>query len=181
METETLTLGAIDTALGRLLVGATEQGVAYLSFKDTPGARARAVTRVGLPVADDPDRTAKAMEGLAAYFGGGSVTFDVPIDWRLTSDLQRTVLTALYERVPYGKVVTYGELDRISGADVGAQAIGQVMGGNPIPVIVPCHRVVAANGLGGYSGGSGVEVKRWLLTLEGSEPATLDWDPAVGP
>ncbi|KAB2345261.1 methylated-DNA--[protein]-cysteine S-methyltransferase [Actinomadura rudentiformis] len=179
--TETLTLGAIETSLGRLLVGATENGVAHLSFKDTPGTRARAVKRAGLPVVDDPGRTAEALAGLADYFAGKSLTFEVPIDWRLTSDVQRKVLTTLYEQVPYGKVVTYGELDRLSGLNVGAQAIGQVMGSNPIPVIVPCHRVVAANGLGGYSGGSGVEVKRWLLTLEGSVPATLDWDPDQGP
>jgi methylated-DNA-[protein]-cysteine S-methyltransferase len=52
------------------------------------------------------------------------------------------------------------------------------MGSNPIPVVVPCHRVVAADGLGGYSGGTGTEVKRWLLTLEGALPPTLDWDTA---
>jgi methylated-DNA-[protein]-cysteine S-methyltransferase len=56
--------------------------------------------------------------------------------------------------------------------------VGQIMGSNPVPVVVPCHRVVAADGLGGYSGGTGTEVKRWLLTLEGALPPTLDWDAA---
>ncbi|MFC5746415.1 methylated-DNA--[protein]-cysteine S-methyltransferase [Actinomadura rugatobispora] len=177
----TLAFGAADTALGRLLVGATETGIAWLGWRDTPGTRARATTRAGLPVVDDPARLAAALDGLAAYFSGEPHAFALPIDWRLTSPLQRQVLTTLYESVPYGKVVTYGELGERSGAGVPAQAIGQVMGGNPIPVIVPCHRVVASNGLGGYSGGSGVEVKRWLLTLEGALPATLDWDLATGP
>ena len=60
---------------------------------------------------------------------------------------------------------------------VPARAVGKIMGSNPIPVIVPCHRVLASDGLGGYSGGAGVEVKRWLLILEGSLPPTLDWQP----
>ena len=58
-----------------------------------------------------------------------------------------------------------------------ARTVGQIMGSNPIPVVVPCHRVVASDGLGGYSGGAGTEVKRWLLILEGSLPPTLDWQP----
>ncbi|XVQ08737.1 methylated-DNA--[protein]-cysteine S-methyltransferase [Spirillospora sp. CA-255316] len=181
VRTATLAFGAADTPLGRLLVGATETGVAWLGFRDTPGTRARATKRAGLPVVDDPARVAAALDGLAAYFAGEPHSFAVPIDWRLTSPLQRQVLATLYESVPYGKVVTYGELGDRSGAGVPAQAIGQVMGSNPIPVIVPCHRVVASNGLGGYSGGSGIEVKRWLLTLEGALPATLDWDLATGP
>jgi O-6-methylguanine DNA methyltransferase len=62
-----------------------------------------------------------------------------------------------------------------------ARTVGTIMGGNPIPVIVPCHRVVASDGLGGYSGGAGVEVKRWLLILEGALPPTLDWQPMTRP
>jgi methylated-DNA-[protein]-cysteine S-methyltransferase len=64
------------------------------------------------------------------------------------------------------------------GAPLPARAIGQLMGSNPYPVIVPCHRVVAADGLGGFSGGTGIEIKRWLLIFEGSVPPTLDWTPA---
>ncbi|MDL4774719.1 MULTISPECIES: methylated-DNA--[protein]-cysteine S-methyltransferase [Thermomonosporaceae] len=179
--TETLAFGAVDTVLGRLLVGATETGVAMLTFRDTPGARDRAAKRTGLPVVADPARLAPALDRLTAYFGGDEGPFGLPIDWRLTAEVNRQVLATLYASVPYGKVVTYGQLGDRSGTGVHAQVIGQVMGGNPIPLIVPCHRVVASNGLGGYSGGTGVEVKRWLLTLEGALPATLDWDPAQGP
>lgn len=177
----TLAFGAFESALGRLLIGVTEDGVACLSFRDTKAERARAAAAAGLPVVDDPERVAPAVQRLDAYFAGKPEPFDLPIDWRLTSRLQRQVLATLYESVPYGSVVTYGELGELSGVGVPPQAIGQVMGANPIPLIVPCHRVVAANGLGGYSGGSGVEVKRWLLTLEGALPATLDWDPTRGP
>ncbi|WP_329088332.1 methylated-DNA--[protein]-cysteine S-methyltransferase [Actinomadura citrea] len=179
--TETLAFGTVDTVLGRLLVGETETGVVSLHFHDTPAARARTAKAAGLPVVDAPARLAPALAALRDYFTGDLKHFELPIDWRLTSDVQRQVLSTLYETVPYGQVLTYGDLGERSGTGVHAQVIGQVMGGNPIPLIVPCHRVVASNGLGGYSGGSGVEVKHWLLTLEGSVPATLDWDIDRGP
>ncbi|MQY07788.1 methylated-DNA--[protein]-cysteine S-methyltransferase [Actinomadura macrotermitis] len=178
---ETVAFGATDTPLGRLLVAVTGAGVAWLAFADTPKERARAVAALGLPVVDDPARTAPALAAIGAYFTGAARTFGVPVDWRLYSPLQRQVLATLYETVPYGSLVTYGEIGARSAAGVPPQVIGQVMGSNPIPLIVPCHRVVSSTGLGGYSGGSGVEVKRWLLTLEGAVPATLDWDPAQGP
>jgi methylated-DNA-[protein]-cysteine S-methyltransferase len=86
------------------------------------------------------------------------------------------VLSTLFSTVPYGHVVTYGELAERSGTGVPARGIGSIMGSNPIPIIVPCHRVIAGSGLGGFSGGDGVESKRWLLTLEGYLPPTLDLD-----
>ena len=93
------------------------------------------------------------------------------------------MLRTLVESVGYGETVSYGTLARrvghgSFGGSPPARAVGQIMGSNPIPVVVPCHRVVAADGLGGYSGGTGPEVKRWLLTLEGALPPTLDWDAA---
>ena len=179
--TETLAFGAVDTVLGRLLVAETETGVAALTFRDTPAARARYAKAAGLPVVDAPARVEPTLAALRDYFAGDLKSFELPIDWRLSSDAHRQVLSTLYETVPYGRTVTYGELGDRSGTGVHAQVIGQVMGGNPIPLIVPCHRVVASNGLGGYSGGSGVEVKRWLLTLEGALPATLDWDITRAP
>jgi methylated-DNA-[protein]-cysteine S-methyltransferase len=101
----------------------------------------------------------------------------------VTSSLQQQVLRTLVDSVGYGETVSYGALARrvghdSFGASPPARAVGQIMGSNPIPVVVPCHRVVAADGLGGYSGGTGTEVKRWLLTLEGALPPTLDWDAA---
>jgi len=97
------------------------------------------------------------------------------------------VLRTLFDSVGYGETVSYGALARRVGPDsfgaspptrVPARVVGQIMGSNPIPVVVPCHRVIAADGLGGYSGGTGTEVKRWLLTLEGALPPTLDWGAA---
>lgn len=179
--TETLALGAVGTPIGRLLVGVTGAGVALVDFRDSPAARHRAADAIGLPVVTDPARTEQVRAELTAYFAGQPTGFDVPVDWRLVSPLRRRVLATLHATVPYGRVLTYGELGERSGADVPARAIGQIMGSNPIPIVVPCHRVVAGNGLGGYSGGSGIEIKRWLLTLEGALPATLDWDAEHGP
>jgi methylated-DNA-[protein]-cysteine S-methyltransferase len=172
-------IGTLETPLGTLAFACTPIGLSGLSFRDTPRARGR--MRGGLPLVEAPERTEVVRDRLAAYFAGEHAHFDLPIDWRQTSGVQREVLEKLYAGVPYGRTVTYGELAGISGTGVPARGIGTVMGSNPIPIVVPCHRVVASDGLGGYSGGSGVEVKRWLLTLEGAIPATLDWDPATGP
>lgn len=174
-----IAIGTLETPLGTLAFACTAVGLSGLSFRDTPRARGR--LRGGLPLVEAPERTEVVRDRLAAYFAGERGDFDLPIDWRGTSGVQREVLEKLYTGVPYGRTVTYGELAVLSGTDAGARGIGTVMGSNPIPIVVPCHRVVASDGLGGYSGGSGVEVKRWLLTLEGSIPATLDWDPDSGP
>jgi methylated-DNA-[protein]-cysteine S-methyltransferase len=125
----------------------------------------------------------RARAQVAEYFGGQRRTFDVPVDWSATSPAQRQVLSVLLASVGFGETVSYGALARRAGlADGGkvppARVVGQIMGANPIPVIVPCHRVVAGDGLGGYSGGAGIEIKRWLLIFEGALPPTLDWDPA---
>lgn len=178
---DTVAFGSVTTPLGQMLVTATKAGVVSLDFHDSPSARRRALEATGLAVVDEPEYTHLALEQLKAYFAGDLREFDLPVDWRLTSRVQQRVLATLYETVPYGRVLTYGELGDRSGTGVPARVIGQVMGSNPIPVIVPCHRIVAGTGLGGYSGGSGVEIKRWLLTLEGSLPATFDWDPDQGP
>jgi len=174
----TVAFGSVPTRIGRVFVAVTEHGVAATGFRDGPDARERVARRLGLPVVDDPARTAQARAELAAYFAGELRRFTLPLDWRLTSALRRRVLGTLHETVPYGQVVTYGELSRRSGGDIPARAIGSIMGGNPIPIIVPCHRVVAGDGLGGFSGGDGVESKRALLTLEGYLPPTL-FEPAT--
>ena len=124
-----------------------------------------------------------ARDQLAEYFAGQRQVFDLPLDWSGCSRAQHQVLSVLYDSVGYGKTLTYGDLAQraVAGPDgisLPARAIGRIMGSNPLPLIVPCHRVVAGNGLGGYSGGTGIEIKRWLLIFEGALPATMDWDIA---
>ena len=142
-----------------------------------------AITRVGwrAPAPADADSSpdpllTEALAQLAAYFEGGLTVFDLPVEFGVQTATTRAVLTALHETVAYGKTVTYGGLATRSGTDVPARAIGSIMGANPIPIIVPCHRVVAGDGLGGYSGGNpgeGLATKRRLLELEGALPTSL--------
>jgi len=147
-----------------------------------------AQVRYGPPAGNTCDDAASqqlaeaARQQLTEYFRGQRTAFDLAVDWSGTSGPQREVLKVLDRSVRYGQTITYGALASRAGlaADNGtlpARTVGKIMGSNPIPVIIPCHRVVASDGLGGYSGGAGTEVKRWLLILEGSLPPTLDWQP----
>lgn len=123
---------------------------------------ARTVRRL----ASRPGRVPPLQELLLAYFRGDRVEFaDVELDLEGVTPFQRAVVAAL-RRVPYGETVTYAELAELAGHQNAYRAAGSVCAGNRFPIIVPCHRVVAANGLGPY-GASGVEYKRRLLTLEG--------------
>jgi len=123
-----------------------------------------------------PDATvARVVAELAEYFTGGRRSFEVPIDLPPMSPATRAVLDAL-RTIEYGETITYGELARRSGTGLPARAIGSIMGANPVPVVIPCHRVVAGDGLGGYSGGEPgqeLETKRRLLELEGALPPVL--------
>ena len=107
------------------------------------------------------------VERLLAYFGGERVDFgDVELDLEWTTSFQRAVAATL-RRVPYGEVVTYGELAALAGHPNAQRAAGSFCAGNRFPLLVPCHRVVAANGLGAY-GSLGTDYKRRLLALEGA-------------
>lgn len=170
-----IAIASIGTPVGEISVGVTEAGLAKVRWSDMRGL----ADRTPLPAVTAPERTGPVLDALGAYFQGERTRFDVPVDWRFTSSAQQAVLRTLFETVGYGESITYGELAERSGTGLPARAIGTVMGSNPLPIVVPCHRVLAHDGLGGYSGGSahnGLEVKRWLLTLEGVLPPTLDWD-----
>jgi methylated-DNA-[protein]-cysteine S-methyltransferase len=184
-----LAWAGIDTPVGRLSVGCSQAGVSQVRFGSPPRPLAASapadpgampIPPAGAGAAADPP--AGALTQLAEYFSGRRRSFDLPLDWSAMSRLQRRVLGVLFDSVSYGETVSYGTLARraksADGTLIPARAIGQIMGSNPIPLIVPCHRVVAADGLGGYSGGTGLEVKRWLLTFEGALPPTLDWEPS---
>ncbi len=175
---------SLSTPVGQLSVGCSSSGVAKVHFGRPGPARVEPdENREDREGERDTSCLADARRQLAEYLSGHRRTFDLPLDWTALSGPQRLVLGVLYDRVGYGQTVTYGGLARQAGLpqdgkDLPARTVGQIMGSNPIPVIVPCHRVVASDGLGGYSGGTGLEVKRWLLILEGSLPPTLDWEPA---
>lgn len=105
-----------------------------------------------------------AIDQLNAYFEGSRTEFDLPLAYKKGSPFEHRVWDAM-KRIPYGEIWTYGELaEEVGGV---ARAVGGACGANPIPIIIPCHRVVGANGkLTGFSGGRGIETKRFLLDME---------------
>jgi methylated-DNA-[protein]-cysteine S-methyltransferase len=178
-----LAWATLGTPVGPLSVACTQAGLSQIRFGGRPALAQRATAATAAAPGAAGELTGAAVAQIAEYFSGQRRHFDVSVDWSGTSPLQQQVLRTLFESVGYGETVSYGTLARRVGLDsfgasLPARAVGQIMGSNPIPVVVPCHRVVAADGLGGYSGGTGPEAKRWLLTLEGALPPTLDWDAA---
>jgi methylated-DNA-[protein]-cysteine S-methyltransferase len=172
--------GSLDTPVGQVSVACTDAGVARVSYGPPagPGPVGGTLASVLLEA---------ALEELDLYFGRGLKRFAVPVDLGSAHRARRTVLEVLHRTVRFGQTITYGTLATRAGLDSAAapgsamppaRVVGQIMASNPVPLIVPCHRVVAGNGLGGYSGGTGTDVKQWLLVFEGALPATLDWDPA---
>lgn len=163
--------------IGALTVGVTGAGLALVAFGAVPGAAERAAVRLGEPLVDDAAAAGPAARLLGEYLAGRRREFDVPLDWRLTAGSQRRVLAALHATVGFGATVTYGELAVRGGLGRGhtaARGVGSIMGSNPLPIVVPCHRVLASDGLGGFGGGRAT--KEWLLALEGVLTPALDFD-----
>ncbi len=166
------------TDIGPLLLAATGDGLVSVVFHATDAVRDRALerlaSRLGAEPVHDPDAPlpAEAIRQVAAYFTGGRRDFELPLDWSLSSGFNRRVLRELASGVPYGTVVGYGELAGRAGQPGAAQAVGIAMASNPLPVVVPCHRVVESDGgIGGFGGG--LDTKRKLLALEGVLPEPL--------
>ena len=137
--------------------------VGRLTLTETAGA----ITRLDWGAAAQGEETpllAEARRQIADYFDGGRRTFDLPLA-PAGSDFQRAVCAAM-SAIPFGETRTYGEIAHALGAS--AQAVGNACGGNPIPVLIPCHRVLGATSLGGYSGAGGIETKVSLLRHEGA-------------
>lgn len=159
--------------MGALTVGSTDVGLCLVAWGADHGRVGAAAERLEL---DPVSEGTVAAEQVAEYLAGDRRRFDVPLDWRLTHGTQRTVLQTLFREVPFGSTTTYAELAAASGAYEGhgytaARGVGSIMGSNPIPVVVPCHRVMAAGGLGGFGGGT--RTKEWLLAHEGVLAPTL--------
>jgi methylated-DNA-[protein]-cysteine S-methyltransferase len=169
---------------GPIRVGVTGDGVVAAHF-DAGYAGYGAPPGGDVLTAADEAKAALVTSRFAEYFAGRRRELDLPVDWSATSGPQRAVLQTLHRTVGFGETITYGELATRSGVfedgpgqhALAARAVGSIMGSCPVSLLVPCHRVVAADGLGGFGGGAlGMEVKRWLLTLEGVLAPTLDWN-----
>jgi methylated-DNA-[protein]-cysteine S-methyltransferase len=160
--------GTVDSPLGALTVMVTSRGLVRLSY---PGEGIdeqlqELADRVSPRILAAPGRTDEVRRQLDAYFEHRRQTFDLAIDWRLVRGFAGDVLRAT-ARIPFGSVSSYREVAARAGSPNAYRAAGNALGSNPIPIVVPCHRVLhAGGGLGGYTGG--LERKRYLLELEGA-------------
>ncbi len=157
---------ALRAPIGRIFVAATESGLVRVSFRGSEASFAAELRRrLRKGVVRSAERLRPIADQLEAYFGGERLAFDLPIDLSIATPFQRRVLRATRE-VPAGKVVSYRDIARRIGQPGASRAVGQALGSNPVPIVIPCHRVVASDGgLGGYAGG--LAIKKKLLALEG--------------
>jgi methylated-DNA-[protein]-cysteine S-methyltransferase len=156
-----------DSPFGPLLLAATPKGLVKLSLPghDPEEALKDLAARISPRVLEAPQRLDETRRELDLYFEGKLTEFGLPLDWQLSRDFRRRALRAI-DRIPYGKTRTYTEIARSAGNERAVRAAGTACGANPIPIVVPCHRVLRSSGaLGGYGGG--LPMKEALLELEG--------------
>ena len=160
---------SVDSPLGPLVVAATPKGlvrVSYSEFRGEDEVLEELARRVSPRVLEAPARLDPVRRELDEYFEGRREGFDVPIDWSYLAGFTREVLRAT-ARIGFGEVSTYAGVAAEAGSPRAVRAAGNALGANPMPVVVPCHRVLRTGGtLGGYTGG--IERKEFLLRLEGA-------------
>jgi methylated-DNA-[protein]-cysteine S-methyltransferase len=164
-----------DFPIGRLLLAATPNGlarIAYLDHNDEDAVLDELAHRISPRVLAAPARLDPVRRELEEFFFGTRRQFELPLDWELIgTGFMRRVLQATYA-VPFGAVTTYKTVAGEAGSPKAARAAGNALGANPLPIVVPCHRVLhAGGGLGGYTGG--LDRKRMLLAIEGVLPGQL--------
>lgn len=157
-----------DSPIGPLTLAATPVGLVRIGFAHEEDTLVEDVAaRVSPRVLRSPRRLDPVRRELDEYFAGRRREFDVPLDWQLAHGFRRIALDMLASEVHFGETVTYKELAERAGSPKASRAIGTAMATNPIPIVVPCHRVLrTGGGLGGYGGG--LDTKRWLLHHEGA-------------
>lgn len=157
----------VDAPFGTVTVAATERGLVRVAFatERRDDVLQELADRISPRVLAAPARLDPVRRELDRYFQGRLQRFQTTVDWRLSDGFLRRAREACYA-IPYGEVRTYRELAAAAGSPRAVRAAGNAMARNPIPIVVPCHRVLRTGGqLGGYGGG--LDVKRWLLDLEG--------------
>ena len=160
----------VDSPFGPLLVAASTRGLLRLAYPDEPvdALLVELAEDVSPRILEAPGRLDPLRRQLDEYFAGSRRRFEFPIDWRLVHGFGRDVLRVT-AHIPYGKVSTYGDVAVRTGRPKASRAVGNALGANPMPIVIPCHRVVrTGGGLGGYTGG--VQRKERLLQLEGGAP-----------
>jgi methylated-DNA-[protein]-cysteine S-methyltransferase len=164
---------SVDSPLGTLLAARTRKGLVRLAFPEesVDSVLETIAERLSPRIVSAPASLDPLRRELDEYFSGRRRDFQTPLDWSLIGPFGRRVLRAT-AAIPYGDYLSYGEVAAEAGSPRGFRAAGNALGANPIPVVIPCHRVLRSGGvLGNYGGGP--ERKRWLLELEGALPAQL--------
>lgn len=155
-------LGGLWVAVSEKGLVAVESGVSKDEFAAYLGKRFKRTVECA------PERVAEAVKQLNDYLDGKRSEFTIPIDWSVMRPFQQAALKATFA-IPYGQTRTYGEIARQIGRARAARAVGRAQVTNPMPLVIPCHRVIGADGkLHGYGGGEGLKTKEWLLKLEGA-------------
>jgi len=158
--------GSLETPIGPVFVASSNSGLFDVAFGVTDQVRyiARLGTRVERAL---PDQRAVSgvLDQLDDYFCGNVTRFNIPIDLRVSTDFTYRVLRTA-SRIPFGQTMSYGEIAKIIASPGASRAVGGALGRNPIPIVIPCHRVIAGDGrIGGFTGG--LAIKKALLRLEG--------------
>lgn len=165
-----ISYAAADSPFGELLLLATRQGLVRVAFpeEDPDAVLDRVASRISSRIVRASAPLEEARRELDRYFEGGLRDFGVALDWSLIGPFAQRVLHAT-AAIPYGGTLTYTQVAAQAGSPRGSRAAGNALGSNPIPIVIPCHRVLRAGGaLGGYGGG--LPRKRFLLELEGALP-----------
>jgi len=158
----------VESPVGELLLAGTRRGLVKVSFEteDPEATLERLAREVSPRILEQPARLDAARRELDEYFAGRRRAFDLDLDWRLTHGFRRRVLRAT-ARIPFGETSTYSRMATAAGSPRAYRAAGTALGSNPLPIVVPCHRVLRSGGaLGGYGGG--LPRKEELLRLEGA-------------
>jgi methylated-DNA-[protein]-cysteine S-methyltransferase len=157
------------TPLGPIWVAVSDRGLVAVEVSPKQDALNKQLVRLGYQeIVIDQGKTSPALQQISEYLIGEREIFDMPIDWSVLTHFQVRALRATSE-IPYGQVATYGEIARQLGNPRAARAVGRAEATNPMPLVIPCHRVIGADGgLHGYGAGNGLATKAWLLQLESS-------------
>ena len=156
-----------DTPIGEIWLACSERGLVAVEWDSKRSELLDYLTRrLKSPVEENPRRLTHTTSRLREYLAGKRRRFTIAIDWSLMRPFQREALLATFA-IPYGQTSTYGEIAAQIGRPRAARAIGRAEATNPMPLVIPCHRVLGSDGkLRGYGGG--LEIKKWLLRMEGA-------------
>jgi methylated-DNA-[protein]-cysteine S-methyltransferase len=149
-------------------LAASDLGLVAVAWADSQLHFHSFLKRLNRPIQPDPKKIAPYARELREYLNGRRSAFTIPIDWSLFRPFQREALQAVF-RIPYGETSTYRDIAMEIGRPQASRAVGRANATNPMPLVIPCHRVIGRDGkLHGYGGGEGLKTKEWLLKLEGA-------------